>query len=112
MSNDQDWRQIGGFGKRSPAPCLSLSVTLVIGIISRPTIDQPRSDTLELARDMRQMRTVLARATTNNIQAGRLRGGEPAFSCCGQRYSRFDNRALPAWYYSPGLLHEGLLSVG
>jgi len=40
-------------GARSPGPCPSLSVTLVIGITSRPTFDPAPSDMLELTRDMR-----------------------------------------------------------
>jgi len=50
-------------GARSPGPCPSLSVTLVIGITSRPTFDPAPSDMLELTRDMRRMRTFSGAAT-------------------------------------------------
>jgi hypothetical protein len=41
-------------GARSPGPCPSLSVTLVIGITSRPTFDPAPLDRLELTRDMHE----------------------------------------------------------
>ena len=51
-ASDAPYRQ----GARSFGPCLSLSVTLAIGITSRPTFDPSRSDMLEVARDMRHER--------------------------------------------------------
>jgi hypothetical protein len=48
-------------------------------------------------RDSRQMRTVLARATTPNIQAGRPRRGEPAFSRADSATVDLIIALLPAW---------------
>ena len=66
-SNDPERR----VSARSPGPCPSLSVTLVIGITSRPTFDPAPSDMLELTRDMRQKRTT-ALMTAMYKYSGRL----------------------------------------